>query len=392
MGLDSAIRLQRRSIVIPILVGISAIAVGVFGVLVGRGSSRWDEFVRWSSESGRQFMESYSGAPLTDPAFLASTAHRAATACYIAAATLAAVAVLLWLSRVRPWAPYVLILIATFEMLLFAHFTRATMEVSEATAIPEPWNLPIAQLDRDARVLTVPLAHFANLGMALGFENLNGYDPGVFKRYAEVIFASQGADPSTASQYFPLRGMSNSVFRMLRCALVCFDPKLPPSRVPGTPLPLALLISDWVQLDSRDLILSYMTHDGFDPASTVVLESPPGIKTAPAAAPPGAVRTSRPDTDTIEIEAVVNRPAILLVTTNYSSGWRIIPIESAQPQYQIQPANWTQIAIPLERGRHRLTLEYSPLAFRVGRWVSIFALLVFGVTSLLLMRRSIRFR
>jgi hypothetical protein len=231
----------------------------------------------------------------------------------------------------------------------------------------------------------------ANIGMSLGVENLAGYDPGVFKRYAELIFASQGIDPSKANQYLPWSHVNPSVFRMLRCGLVCYDKDLPPQPLQN-PLPLAVLISDWVKLDSRDLILSYVSQPTFDPATTVVLQSDPPIKTIAAAGTPGIVKASQRDTDTIEVDATLQRPAILLVTTNYSTGWRIRPIESAQSAYQIIPADWTLIGIPLAPGRHRLVLEYSPFAFRIGRWVSIFALLGLLATSILLMRRSPWFR
>jgi uncharacterized membrane protein YfhO len=116
------------------------------------------------------------------------------------------------------------------------------------------------------------------------------------------------------------------------------------------------------------------------------------VQTVPSASPPGTLHATRSSTDEIEVNANLDRPAILVLTENYSTGWRVVPIESSQPDYKIVPANWAQLAIPLEKGHHRFTLQYSPRAYRVGAWVSIFALCTFSITSILLMRRSLRFR
>jgi hypothetical protein len=227
----------------------------------------------------------------------------------------------------------------------------------------------------------------ANLAMSLGFHNLAGYDPGVLKRYAELMVASQGEHPAKASQYIPWQRMNVPVYRMYRCRLVCYDARQQPIPVPS-PLPRALLVSDFLVMDSRELILSYITRTGYDPATTVVLEAQPGIQTTPAAAAPGTVQSTRYSTDAIEITAELLRPAMLVITENLSTGWRVTALESNQPEYRIQPANWAQMAIPLQPGKHRLLIEYLPRAFRIGQWVSIFALLGFAVTSFLLMRRS----
>ena len=42
------------------------------------------------------------------------------------------------------------------------------------------------------------------------------------------------------------------------------------------------------------------------------------------------------------------------------------------------PANFILRAVPLAAGRHRLRIEYSPKAFRVGKWVSIVSLIIYA--------------
>ncbi len=392
MGFDSLLRQSRVAVVFCGSVVLLAIALAGTGagisVSAAHGSdSIWAGFIGWISESARLAQESFTKVNPGDAAFLAASGRHAATLTYLAAGTLAMVALLLWASRFFRFVPAALIVIAGAELSIYARSTRATMNPADAVVVPDPWKPSLARLRQEDRVLTVPL-DYANLGMSLGFDNLAGYDPGVLKRYAELIYASQGLNPSQASQYLPFRQPSPSVFRMLRCGLVCFDPTKPPMLMPGA-LPVAVLVSDWVQIKSRDAELSYLTRGSFDPWQTAVLEAEPPVTTVASATPPGAVHVLAQTSDSVELQAELSRPAILVVTNNFSTGWRVMPLASAQPQYQIMPANYTQLGIPLQSGKHHLLIEYSPLAYRVGRWISLCSLGGFVVTAgMVFLRRS----
>src|SRR5690606_15200919 len=86
----------------------------------------------------------------------------------------------------------------------------------------------------------------------------------------------------------------------------------------------------------------------------------------------GTVRIIDTSTDHLTVEAELPEPAILLITDSYSEGWRAVSLPgSQQQQYDLLPANYVLRAIPLAAGRHRLRVEYSPLAFRIGCWISI---------------------
>jgi uncharacterized membrane protein YfhO len=97
-------------------------------------------------------------------------------------------------------------------------------------------------------------------------------------------------------------------------------------------------------------------------------------------------------TDNLELEANLDRPGILVITNNYSAGWRVLPIAAGQESYRIVPANHAHMAIALQKGRHHLMLEYSPWEFRAGRWVSILALLGFISSTIWFMRQRLWFR
>lgn len=395
IGFDS-LRLETRPrwAVIGPLAGVT-LALVLMGSLIWISASRgtagkWAGFVKWMADSAVRSHEWFAGLVPTDAAFIERSGRQAAMHTYIAAGVLLISALFVLGASYRRWLGYSLILVCAIEMFVIARLTRATMDPSQAVAVPPAWQQALRDLPADQRVLTIPI-EMANLGMSVGFDNLAGYDPGVFKRYAELIFASQGEDAAKANQYLPFRRPVRSVFRMLRVGLVCFDPLKPPQPVPGA-LPRALLVSDWVRLSSRDAILQYIISDSFDPATTVVLESPPPLQTVSEASPLGSVRVEAITTDSMRLRVESNRPALLVLTENFSTGWRVVPVEPGQQEYRVVPANWAHMAIPLERGKHLLRLEYSPGGLRIGRWISILSLLGLAAAAVLLMRRRPRFR
>jgi len=121
-----------------------------------------------------------------------------------------------------------------------------------------------------------------------------------------------------------------------------------------------------------------MLKEDFDFRQTVILEDPPGI--APGAErggwiEPGTVRLTESSTDHLVVEAELSLPAVLLITDAYSRHWRATPLPgSTQREYRLVPGDYCLQAVPLQAGRHRIRIEYAPWAFRVGKWVSIVAL------------------
>lgn len=390
MGLDWLLKNQRVSWKWLTGPGVAAVVLAIAGGWIRTAPPSWAHFVQWVDITAEQARELFIFNDVENPEFVARTARESANVMFLAAGTMVATGLLLWASRFHRLVPYSLLILAALELFIFARSTRETMNLAEATKLPQAWREALAALDSHTRVLTVPL-EYANAGMSLGFENLAGYDPGILRRYAELFFASQDADPATANQYLPIKQIHQGIFRMLRCRLVCLDPDRPPLRV-ADPLPQALVVSDWVQIQNPRNILNYMVRSNFDAASTVVLEEPPDVQTIPAASPPGQVQVLAQTTDSLELKVHLNRPAILVVTNNYSKGWRVVPLKTGQQHYRVMAANYTQIGVPLQAGEHHFILEYSPLAFRVGRWVSIASLAGLPGAWFLFMPRTRRFR
>ena len=140
---------------------------------------------------------------------------------------------------------------------------------------------------------------------------------------------------------------------------------------------VANLITDYTVISSRDDTLRQLLSPGFIPTFRVLLESEPPIRPEHSS-DPGTVSVSNQTTDSLEIQAELKTPAILLVSNSYSRGWRAVPLEgSPQASYDIMPANWTLQAIPLSAGKHHLRVEYAPAAFRIGAWISAISLLAY---------------
>jgi hypothetical protein len=124
---------------------------------------------------------------------------------------------------------------------------------------------------------------------------------------------------------------------------------------------------------TRAEIFQTMGQRSFDPAREVILESAPHPSPVNVAAP-GRAAIVREGTDFIDIVAELTAPSILLITDAWASGWRARALEgSAQQHYEVMPADYALRAIPLDKGRHHLRVEYAPLAFRLGAAVSVLA-------------------
>jgi hypothetical protein len=278
-----------------------------------------------------------------------------------------------------------LLILATVEMSLFCRSTLAT--ASPQIVFPQPW-LDVLKSrppnEQNSRVLLTSY-EWSDNAMYYGFECTWGYDPNVLRRYGQFVWTAAGYGkyidqaeqnlPPFDSHFPPHLNM----FRMLRVGNICTV--INNRRVAGSlsdPLQPAQLIGNVVTV-GHDAVLHLLESGQFDEHRTVVLEDVPKISPAGAVDSGTVTKCQRLSTDEIEIEADVRAPAILLVTDNFTRGWHLRPLEPApQQDYQIMPANYTQIAIPLAAGHHHLLLEYLPTAFRLGRAVSIAAVLAFS--------------
>ena len=139
-------------------------------------------------------------------------------------------------------------------------------------------------------------------------------------------------------------------------------------------MPHLQLVQEYRVISGRDEILQAMDSPSFDPRQQVILETEPNPAPQPSAEK-GTVTLLDSSANQLTVEADLPHPAILLITDAYSDGWRARPLDgSAQHTYDVLPANYVLRAIPLSQGHHHIRIEYAPIGFRVGTWISILSL------------------
>jgi len=274
-------------------------------------------------------------------------------------------------------------LVAVVEVFVVARNTKVTFDLAEVR--PTAMRQFLAQHPGDYRIFQFINS---NSAIASGACNIWGYDPLLLKRYAEFMAFSQGADPDKATMFVHFSRL-HPLYRMLRCRYG-FGFGEGDTRIEEIkdPLPRLQLVGDWSLATNRERAFAALSDPSFDPRHTVILETAPEPKPV-RSQKPGTVRLVDASTDHLTIEADVPQPAILLITDSYSSGWRAVALPgSVQQQYQILPANYVLRAIPLAAGHHHLRVEYAPLGFQVGKWISLVALVIYAGVSAWYLRTS----
>lgn len=382
LGLDDLIRRPGASRAAARLALAGGLAAGLFGA-----------WLRWGDAAGlaRRLravtaMENCLPVePFQDPAFAGQAARFAGEAVLVAAGITLLLALLFHLRQRSRFAAFAAGGVALVEVFAFAHGNRPQFELA-ASRSPEV-GAYLAARPGDYRVR---LERHPNRAMTLPADDVWGYDPGVLRRYKEFVAYTQGLSPDTPVEAMGIT-RSHPLFRLLRLRYT-LTPREDGFQVTEAraPLPRLLLLRDTRVLTGRDRILKALDAPGFDPARTVILETAPDPAPDPRAAG-GRVRLLRETSDSLEIEADLPAPAVLLVTDTYSTGWRATPLPgSAQRDYRVLPADYMLRAVPLAAGRHHLRLAYLPSAFVAGAWISVVSLLGYVVVLGLYLRQVVR--
>ncbi len=313
--------------------------------------------------------ESYLPAQaFTQPDFIEQAGIHAAISLGLAGLVLIAAGAILLFSRMLPALRWALPGLLVVEMIGFAAGQVTLSHRSDA--MPPALAQFVAAHPGDYRVLDVP---HPNNGFLLGAGDLGGNNPSVLRRYAEFIFSTQGENPDHPTQYLPFKSLL-PIYDMLRLRYV-FVPTGQGVRVLVTsvpPLPRVLLVHDCQVLPGRDAIFSALRASSFDPAKTVLLESPPATNPQPGVTGKATLLSQAPDE--LTIEADTDHPALLLVTDLYDPNWRVEAFpDSSQSAYRLMPADYILRAVPLAAGHHHLRLVYAPPAFPIGVGISLAA-------------------
>lgn len=252
--------------------------------------------------------------------------------------------------------------------------------INGATHLPrfkedEILNHPIVEALRihsgEGRVLNLD---YRNAAMVNGGYELWGNDPGIGKRWAEFVGATQGVTfPEHQNIYFskltPQLALARLQWRMH------YTPEgvnlTPPQ---SAPFPRALLFHSIEIVDSKNL-LQRLTAPSFDFRQTLLVEEPIPIQPNPSGK--GTVTLISNSINALELTAETSTPAVLLITDAYDKGWSARSLDRNHlHSYRVIPADHAFIGIPLEAGNHQILLEYRPRTLTAGLLLSALGLLL----------------
>jgi hypothetical protein len=214
--------------------------------------------------------------------------------------------------------------------------------------------------------------------MITGALDISGYDPGVLRRYSDFLSFAQYWDPTFKSQV-PRAGKEKR-FALLRLEHVF---EVQEGRLVGIPMqepafPRIFFARHYEILIGPDAILPRLFSETFAPHQSVILESEPTPRPSPSSDSADRADVIEESTDHLVIHARVSEPAIMVVTDAYHPFWRAEAMAgSAQSTYEVMPADHVLRAIPLERGEHRIRLEYRIPGWRLAALLSIVSLICF---------------
>lgn len=375
--------------------GNNGLAVGLFvagilvvcGGLAVRSAALAPEPVTWWSQSIRAVhatQETYlPTATYADPRFAREAGRFASRCLLVAAAELLILGGLVQLAGIFGDVAYVVALMAIAEIFVFGRTSLATFDPAYTEA--PKLKAFLDQRPGDYRIFD---ERIPNIALWLGKEDVWGYAPLTLKRYTEFMAFTQGQPPEGADQYVAFSRF-HPLYAMLRWRYAFLANKDGDRVLTGNAVMQHLqLVEQYRVMSGRDEILQAMDSPSFDPRQQVILESEPNP--APQPTPEkGTVTLLGSSANQLSVEADLPHPAILLITDAYSDGWRARPLDgSVQHAYDVLPANYVLRAIPLSQGHHHILVEYAPIGFRVGTWISILSLAGFGFATALHVRRS----
>jgi len=288
-------------------------------------------------------------------------------------------AILLAAERRPKWA-YAIVAIGIVEMTLFAWTHRGSVDLAQRFDARLAESL--AKLGDDVRVLDNP-AQFNRVHCAGGYE-IWGNEAVIPARYVQFLLRTvqfkhqvdtKGPDPVADAELSPLLSMLRLRY------VVTSDGTLQDAPGSLTPLPRFLLVHNYRVIEGLSETFDAMESGGFDPSREVILESEPDPAPAPGNSA-GSVTGLSASTDGAVIDVDTPTPVILVNTDSYAPGWRARPLKPGpQPAYTVLRANGVIRAVPLAAGKHTILLEYAPASYRIGRWVSLVSVALFGAVA-----------
>ena len=148
-----------------------------------------------------------------------------------------------------------------------------------------------------------------------------------------------------------------------------------------------LLVDQWETISDPKSVLPALFKPKFDPAQKVYLEKESNLVPVPGKVK-GSLKWRELSTEKISIDTEVSKDCILLITDNYSPGWRVkVSPKESSARLEVLPVDYFLMGIPLKAGEYHFLLEYRPWGFEVGKWVSLVSCIIYFALVYLAFRR-----
>jgi hypothetical protein len=224
-----------------------------------------------------------------------------------------------------------------------------------------------------------------NAGLWYRFQDIQGYNPLILRRYMQYVNKSQHRPPDNkVVNIHYVRNMDNPLIDMLNLKYLidCGSNRI--AKRSGF-VPRAYIVHQAVLKDDQE-ILDYMMGHDFDPLKTLVLggkSDPSKIATQGTYADPEETcRILSYTCDEIIVDVKLNAPGFLVMSEINYPGWQAV-VDGMKAT--LLTGNYLFRSVPVQAGKHTVRFEFNPLSFKIGSLVSlvstvavIIGLLVFG--------------
>jgi hypothetical protein len=221
-----------------------------------------------------------------------------------------------------------------------------------------------------------------NAGLWHRFQDIQGYDPLILRRYMQYVNRSQHLPPDNkvVNMHY-LRNTDNALMDMLnlKYQIDCSSKTIIRR---DTCVPRAYIVHEAVVKDG-EAALNYMMGRDFDPLKKVVLAKQINM-------PNTELPKIRRNLDEgcrilsytcneIVIEATLNAPGLLVMSEINYPGWDAFVNGK---KVRLLTCNYLFRSVPMQTGRHTVRLEFNPFTFYIGCIVSVISF-VFVIIGLL---------
>ena len=296
-----------------------------------------------------------------------------------------------------------LVLLATFfELIGVARGYNTT--VPQETLHPDI--KLVKRLSKDEslfRIAGIPPTFWPNIGALFGLYHVGGSDLPIYKWNMDVYSAQDGGGYSQIWQPdWPLLDWMN--VKYVISPIEIDSPKYEAFIIRERygvylnkdVLPRAFMVYKVDVMKDRQEMLNRLVSGDFNFKSEVLLEQDiPEEQNRSIEIPessesdyPQAVKFDVYDNDMLELSVETENPGMLVMSEVYAPGW-IAKIDGEKTQ--LYRANYAYRAVYVSAGRHKITMEYKPVEFQIGSWLTLLGI-IFLVVGLPLLGLNLKSR